>query len=818
MDVIPRFYTNSLFAINTVKHCLVYGCLGLYCLLGMQAVAQGSTNNTAISTRAAENTIVFAISAGPLASILTRFAQAADIYLSGDVALSEGKTSEGLKGRYTVEQGLSILLQGQNITYRFNSKRSVVLLANDAPTGTLNILNVSHSLLGDSTREGSAEQGYRVSSLNQIGPIQGRSLIETPYTINVASQALIENMQAATPEDIQRFSPFVQINQRQASGFTNFVNIRGFTGSGWTQKFEEGMRASSLSMVSMEDKAKVEVLSGLSGFLYGMTNPGGVINYVLKRPTFEPLYKLSVGNYGGSSYFAHADVSDRLNRDGSLAYRLNMVYQDGDTAVDEQSKRRYLISAALDYELSESALLQFAGSHGYDRVAGPHAVWQFLGAEHPKAFDNSKQWGQTWSYSQLQTSALSAALTWDVNEAIRVRSSISHSRTEREHVLSANIVSPALLGPGNYTPVLIFTAPQQHDNTAGYFFTDMLFTLGGSQHKLTLGYSGDHYKTHQPRHDSTPRPLGALAAFGDTLRLNSVGLDDLTRAQGRRQRIASRANNNNFILTDDITFNQHWSLIAGITRASIRQSNYDFEGNGALTEQYDRFELTPSVSLIYKPVSELSLYATYIEGLEQGSTAPVNANNSGDLLAPVVSEQYEVGAKWAKGGVLISAALFDIKRANEFLDTDNIFKQQGFQRNRGIEFSATGKVNKRLTIISGATVLDAKVESTGNNDPVGVAEKLAKLYTEYNLASVVDGLTVTGGIIYTGESAVDTENTQYLPSYTLVDVGARYVFTSDDTPVSLSMNIKNVTGKDYWVNNNYLGDPRTVTFSAQVSF
>lgn len=666
--------------------------------------------------------------------------------------------------------------------------------------------------------EGMAADGYKVDSVKQVGPFRAQELTDLPYSINVTSSALMENFQAATPEDAQQLSPFVQLSQRQSTGFTNFINMRGFTGSGWNQKFEEGMRASALAMVPMEDKERMEILTGLSGALYGMASPSGVINYVLKRPTPEPLREVTVGNYGGDSYFVHTDLSDALNEDGSLAYRLNLVAQDGETEVDFQDKERYLISGTLDYQITEHALLQFDASRGYDRVDGSAAIWQFLGAAHPDAMDSELQWGQKWSYSEQTTDKLGAALTWDLSETFSVRSGLSFSRTDREYLLGGAIVSPFIAGPTMFVPGVLATAPIQHDNISGYLFGDLRFDLGPSSHELTIGMSGDNYKTTDHKDNFIQQPLSGVSDFNtpifvDAVTLNSLGLGDEERV------VSARGNNRNILITDNIQLNDQWSAIVGLTHTNIRQRNYDHANTGELTQLYDQSETTPSLSVIYKPQPWLSTYATYIEGLEQGGTAPTTAANAGDLMAPKTSEQYELGAKATVGDVLYTAAVFDIKRANEFTDpTDNIYKQDGVQHNRGIELSAMGKLTDRLTVIGGITLLDAEVEESDNNDPIEVAEKLIKLYAEYDMGQLLPGLTLTGGAFYTGQRAVDTANTEFLPSYTVYNIGARYEVNAAGKPLTLSMNIKNLTDENYWINNNYLGDPRTLTFSANMKF
>src|SRR5690606_6528506 len=101
--------------------------------------------------------------------------------------------------------------------------------------------------------------------------------------------------------------------------------------------------------------------------------------------------------------------------------------------------------------------------------------------------------------------------------------------------------------------------------------------------------------------------------------------------------------------------------------------------------------------------------------------------------------------------------------------------------------------------------------------PTGTATRMLKAYGEYRIPGV-QGLSLNGGISYTGSSWGDPMNTDKLPSYTLVDIGARYEMDARGYPVTLRLNVNNLTDKRYWVNNQYLGDARTVMLSASAQF
>ena len=189
------------------------------------------------------------------------------------------------------------------------------------------------------------------------------------------------------------------------------------------------------------------------------------------------------------------------------------------------------------------------------------------------------------------------------------------------------------------------------------------------------------------------------------------------------------------------------------------------------------------------------------------------------VMPPMQSKQKEIGAKAELGGVLLSGALFDIEKAYEYTDRNNTYRQDGKQRHRGAEDSASGKLTESWSIVSGVTWLTAKVEggTYNNNAPMNVPKLLAKLYTEYELP-FVPGLSLTGGIYHVGKQWATATNTSRLPSFTTVDLGLRYATKVSGKPVSLRLTVNNVANRDYWLNSYYLGNPRSVAFSAHMAF
>lgn len=142
---------------------------------------------------------------------------------------------------------------------------------------------------------------------------------------------------------------------------------------------------------------------------------------------------------------------------------------------------------------------------------------------------------------------------------------------------------------------------------------------------MTMGYQGNDSRIHQYEDHVPGSPPQYVDVGGGALPFGSseqVGKPSYSIGNGNK-RLASTSQTNNFLIGDVITFNDQWSSILGVTHTQIKSYSNDFiYSNPAKKTRYDESKTSPSVSLIYKPVPWLTTYATYIEGLQAGGTAP----------------------------------------------------------------------------------------------------------------------------------------------------------------------------------------------------
>lgn len=669
-------------------------------------------------------------------------------------------------------------------------------------------------------KEGSAEVGYKVENVTTTGPWGEMKIQDTPYSINVIPSDLIENTISRNQDQLFKMNPLTQITAPSDINNISGQVIRGFSVQNY---FVDGIRNGNIGLgMFVEDLERIEVYSGLSGFLYGANDVGGTVNYVLKRPTPYYLTNVTVGDYGNTQYFLHGDFGGPIDKDGKFGYRFNIMGQDGKTDIENQRLKKVLATAAFDWHVTDKLLLQVDASYSDYRLDGRQEQFYFPNplSFMPKAPDNSQLWGPTNTYNEVATTRLGAQTTYHINDIFTFRAAFNNQIDSRQLVAPA---TGTVLTDDTYSMSILGNRSKDY-SYGGYAYVDANFSTFGIEHKLTLGSNG--YAFLQKTAPYTTLSATSIISFSNpgsaNISVNSYSPDQFPLLK------TGKTDNYSYIIGDDIKFSDQWSALAGVNISEIKAENYN-TNTGAFTSGYNKSEPSPSASLIYKPTPNITTYATYMDELQQGTIVSSTSNftNGGQTLAPFVSHQYEVGAKETLGGTLLTAAVFEIDKANTYNQVNangtQTAMENGREVHRGVEFTTSGKVMQNLTLLGGITLLDAKVTKANTafasqgNVPDFVARQTAKIYAEYD-APFLKGLTFNGGVYYTGNFYVNPTNTLEAPSVALIDLGARYTTKMyGDKTMTYRIFVANVTNENYWLYGP-LGSPRSITFSATMRF
>ncbi len=759
-----------------------------------------------------ENTpVTVNIAAQSLAAAITELSRQTNIQIFSDGTLISGKIAPAIKGSMSAEQALRQLLQGSGLVAASQGNGFVIKKEEAVPQSALPEVSVtSNSLRLD--QEGLASQGYRTQHASVAG-FNNQALIDTPYSVKVIPQALIQNHFIENLGNLERYDASIA-NSGYNPGWYSAPEIRGLSLHNTSNYRYNGLMLVNQQVTGLENKERVEILKGLSALQAGFGSPGGLINYVTKRPTTVALNALnfSVNQYGNAK--VHADLS-RRNEASNLGIRLNAAVEHQQSYIHADSSERQFASLATDWLISDSTTLQLDVEHERRNEVNQPNFGVTTSGQLPSHVNPRRFLGQNWARYPTEMNILNGKLEHTLTDNWSMLAEFNWGRQMRDQS-AMNLGNPQPNGDVSFN---FFESPnQQQDFVNTRLSLNGSFNTGPIQHELSVGLSSHRFKYRYDEYFWGSLGLG-------TNLYHPIRFANPHLATGINY-LAYRKDERGLFFNDVMSFNEQWKLHLGgrYTQRDTREYNSD-SSPGA---HYEKNDFNPNIALLFKPRQDITTYLSYMEGLEDGGTAPIGTNNQFKQLAPLTSKQWEIGAKnEINPHLLAEVAVFRIERPAEFTDASNTFVQSGGRVHKGIEFGLTGKLSPAWTVFSSAMLLDAKFEETGNaatknQRPTATPTHRIVVTSEYTPAAIA-GWTLVGNWSRTGSMQTsDSNTTESTDAYDLFALGARYNGILGNTPATLRIYVDNLFDKRYWSNVSYglltPGAPRTAMASISFQF
>lgn len=675
--------------------------------------------------------------------------------------------------------------------------------------------------------QGQEESGYRTDTAS-VGGFSEAPLLDTPASITVINAALIKDQQARLLSEVLRNDASVGDSYAPIGYYENFV-VRGFSLNAASSYKINGRTITGEQNVALENKQQVEVLKGLAGLQSGISEPGGVINYVTKRP--EDVRSVTVSTDDRGSGYIATDVGGWFGSEQQFGLRANVAHEDLNAYVEHANGQRDFVSLAFDWNISPDALLQLDAEYQNKQQRSVPGYQLLGGTQVPHDASPKKLLGHQSGSHQVGIDSLNLTGKFEYRFSDQWNGSVSAARSQ---VVIDDYSSFAwggdTQGVGNYfTPegnydIYDYRSPDdtRRDDEVQAAMTG-LFETAGLGHELTFGTSA--FRRVIDKRKSVNEWIGSGNIYEDapTFTPTDKPLNDSHRNLDSRQY--------GLFVTDRIRFNEQWQTILGGREVRLDEKAFDENGNESRhTQQY---VFLPQASLIYKPVENISLYTSYSKGLSLGGTAPWFASNSGDTLAPTVSRQIEAGVKYDWRRISFAAAVFQTRQAYQYArpagDTFT-YVQQGEQKNTGLELSANGWATDRLQIATSVAAIRARVNNSGTPDyeghqAINVPTLRASVYADYALPWM-NGLALLGGVQYSARKYANRTGNVEVGDYAVVNVGSRYTTKIDGYETVFRLSVDNLFDKRYWRDaGEYMGDdylfqgaPLTARLSASVNF
>jgi len=669
-------------------------------------------------------------------------------------------------------------------------------------------------------------EGYQVREA-AVGGFQAAPLLDTPASVSVFSQQLIEDRQVRQLSEVLQSDASVGESYAPIGYYENF-NVRGFELNAASSYRINGQTIVGEQNVALENKQQVELLKGLSGLQSGVSEPGGLINYVTKRA--EDVRSVTVStNEQGERYLA-TDLGGWFGSERQFGLRANLAHEDIRSYVDHADGKRDFASLAFDWQISADATLQLDAEYQHREQRSVPGYQLLGGSEVPHGIDPDDRLAyQHWA-KPVQNDSLNLGGRFQYRFNDNWSGTLSASRS---HVVIDDYSAFAWGSEGgwqsHFSPqgdydIYDFRSPDDTRRTdEAQAMLNGRFDALGVSHELTVGSSAQRRTLDQ-------RPYYNEWVGSGNIYTGAPAVAPSDKPVGSSERRLDSRQYGLFV-SDRITLNEHWQTVLGAREVRVDEKTWDENGvAGRHTRQY---QLLPNAALIYKPRLDTTLYASYSKGLSAGGTAPWFASNAAEILAPTLSHQLELGIKRDWQGMSFSAALFQIRQAYQYArpqgDGSFTYVQQGQQKNIGLELGASGWVTSNLQVQASAAAIRARVENSGtdayeDHQAINVPRLRAALQADYSLP--LPGLALLGGARYSASKYASQAGNVEVGGYTVFDIGSRYRTRVGGYETVLRLTVDNVFDKRYWrdvgdyLGDNYLfqGAPRTARLSASVSF
>nr|WP_249147762.1 TonB-dependent siderophore receptor [Bradyrhizobium sp. AUGA SZCCT0177] len=655
----------------------------------------------------------------------------------------------------------------------------------------------------------------------------GASPLDTSQSVNIVPEQVIKDQLPRNLDDaLINISGITQTNT--LAGTQDAVIRRGFGDNRDGSIMRNGMPLVQGRSLNPAVES-VEVLKGPASLLYGIMDPGGIVNTISKRPELYQHGSISVlGSTFGSKHGADAtfDITGPIGKDG-LAYRFIAYGVNEDYWRNFGNRRETLIAPSLAW-YGENTTVQLNYEHRdflspFDRgTALDSRTNKPLAIPATRRLD--EPYNNMWGTSDL----MQASIDHRINQDWKLYAAYSYN-TES---FSANQLRITAVNPvtgiitrsndgtrGSLSNVSYGTSYLQGGFWLGDMRNDVLF--GGDAQYRTI-YRKDLIRQATPNVFNIYNPVYGLLQPGTTV---SASDSDQTDKLGTRA----------LFFQDTLHLTNRLALVGGIRYMEFEQlagRGRPFVANTNLSGD----KVLPLGGAILKLTEEISLYASYTQSLKPTSTiAPLTGGVViGSNIAPEEGISWETGVKFDVNKRLSGTlALYDIDKKNVLVSQLNSatgvteFRTAGKVRSRGVELDVTGKLTDSWSMIGSYGYTDARV----TEDPVltgkalqNVALNTASLYLVYDFGTALPGrLRVGAGAHYVGDRPGDAANTFVLPSYVVADVFATYETKYQTLPVIYQLNVKNLFDNVYYpsaVNNLNvaMGDARRVSLSATVKF
>jgi iron complex outermembrane receptor protein len=673
------------------------------------------------------------------------------------------------------------------------------------------------------------DQGYRAANSVSATRIQV-PLRDLPMTVNAFTEEFIADQKARSLWEVVRFAPGVTNSNPEFNGGSAVYNVRGFNTATTLRNGFAGP-----TVLETANIARVDVVKGPGSLLYGNIEPGGVINYITKRPQQKPgvQFEQSIGTDG--FWRTTADVTGPIGSANSpVLFRVIGSYDNAPEFFDPYEKHTSLIAPSLTWNIGSKTKINFdyekfeeeetpplMGPQGY--VVGGINLGPAPGVDF---FFNAASYAdyRTSDSSTYSIDGTTELFGWD----FRLAYSYNEQQIDQLNTAALTGTTPALRTinrRGRLQSNAWEDETYQFEATHRFDFnTSSLTVLLGTQigNRLDFGYQNALPGAMAP----APWQLDNPATW---IRTIPWTIADLTIV-----------NSNYGIQTDREgyygvahlrTLKDRLHVLGGLRRSRAESLTTD-RRNGTTSGYFKQYKTTPQAGVLGQITKQVSAFVSYSESYQPQGGSLITKGVPGKSKVPLEGKGYDVGLRFGAEGGPISANIsyFELEYAgfvrqfNDGIDANgNVLisqEQNGTDQSKGFEFDALWTPGKNWQVLATYAHVEPTHKINTNAAIVGLqlsntVEDTANIWIKYVLPDGrLKGLSFAGGVSYTGPRRVaDTSPVYYDEAY-VVDFLASYSWTRGKLQYGVDLSLKNLLDEHYFLS----GASRAEPFRSSLAF
>lgn len=630
-------------------------------------------------------------------------------------------------------------------------------------------------------------------------------LEDLPMSIQIVDKELMQQQLIIDTRDAIKNVSGITVTGTYNGGYTYF-NSRGFGMNNWSNFRRNGAMIWNMGHHHNDNIEQVEILKGPASVLYGDVAPGGIMNFVTKKPLNYDYkrFEMRVGQYG--LFRPTIDLSGPLNEKGTVLYRLNATYERSNSFRDMVNNETTMLTPSITWKITPKLTWDVEGVYKYDnRVGDPGIVspdGTFEGVKNIPVSTFLSEPGATYSFGERN---LFSTLNYNINDKWRIRSQSYYTYTNRDVsniYFNGNPDADGNLSRSQY----VF-----HQYWHGYGSNlDLIgnFNTKGIKHQALIGidYMNNGGKWTE----------GVWETMDSTINIYNpqYGLSTFKGDPMHWSKFRNFYERTGIYVQDQLSaFNDKLHVLLGarynITRYGNDFTNKEDEPVGHYIP-VDKL-ISPRFGVVYKPLKKLSLYGSYSQSYEMNGQDWIDFSKA---IAPTDAAQTEFGIKSSlfddRLGITVSAFQIDKKNVYGWIDApteptidyiswdaDGLWAtyQGGHHRSKGVELDVNGKIFDALTINATYAYVDARIITDpafeSGKELEGNARNSGSLWLNYAFKNKVKGLELGYGVFYKDRFYMSTANNpeELVASYYTMDASLAYSFKK----VTTRFNVSNLT-------------------------